>query len=262
MVVISDEPGLVESPASVNTIVAIHMGPPADITCSRRDERYRGTAIHGDIDIIPSGTPSRWELKDKDTALLLSLSPKLLRAVAEDLDIDPDRVEIRNRFQMRDAQIEHIAWAAKAEMDRGYPCGRLYLDSLGTALAAQLVRTYSTLPRLAGHFRAGLSGPKLKQVLGFIEENLGDTLSLDSIAGAAGLSVSHCKALFRQTMGVPLHQYVIRRRVERAVVLLREDKLSICQIALETGFSHQSHLALHMRRVLGMSPKALRRNFH
>jgi len=258
----SDEPGVVESPAASSTSVVIHVGPPADIACIRRDERYRGTAVHGDIDIIPSATPSRWELKDKDTALILSLSPKLLRAVAEGLDIDPGRVEIRNRFQMRDAQIEHIAWAAKAEMDRGYPCGRLYLDSLGTALAAQLVRNYSTLPRLTGYSSHGLSGPKLKQVLAFIEENLGDDLSLDSIASAAGLSVSHCKALFRQTMGMPLHQYVIRRRVERAVALLREDKLSISQIALETGFSHQSHLALHTRRILGMSPKALRRNSH
>jgi AraC family transcriptional regulator len=259
---VSDEPGVVESPAASSTSVTIHVGSPADIACSRRGERYRGTAIHGDIDIIPCGTPSRWELKHKDTALILSLSPKLLRAVAQDLDIDPARVEIRNRFQMRDAQIEHIAWAAKAEMEHGYPCGRLYLDSLGTALAAQLVRNYSTLPRLAGHSNAGLSGPKLKQVLAFIEENLGDDLSLDSIAGAARLSVSHCKVLFRQTMGMPLHQYVIRRRVERAVALLREDKLSICQIALETGFSHQSHLALHMRRVLGMTPRTLRKNSH
>jgi len=258
----SDEPGVVESPAAASTSVAIHVGPPVDIACSRRDERYRGTAVHGDIDIIPSGTPSRWELKGKDTALILSLSPKLMHSVAKDLDIDPVCVEIRNRFQMRDPQIEHIAWAAKAEMDRGYPCGRLYLDSLGTALAVQLVRNYSTLPRLTGHSTAGLSGPKLKYLLAFIEENLGDDLSLDSIAGAAGLSVSHCKVLFRQTMAMPLHQYVIRRRVERAVALLREDHLSISQIALETGFSHQSHLALHMRRVLGMSPRALRRNFH
>jgi len=48
----------------------------------------------------------------------------------------------------------------------------------------------------------------------------------------------------------------------RAAALLRENKLSISQIALETGFSHQSHLALHMRRVLGVSPKALKADFH
>src|SRR5882724_1537055 len=204
----TDEPGVVESPAYLNTIVFIHVGPPADVACSRRDERHRGTAIHGDIDIIPSGTPSRWELKDRDLGLIFSLSTKLMESVAEGFEIDPSRVDIRNRFQMRDAQIEHLAWAAKAEMERGYPCGRLYLDSLGTALAAQLVRNYNTLARHTGRLNAGLSGQKLKQVLAFIEENLGDGLSLNSIAVVAGLSVSHCKVMFRQTMGMPLHQYV------------------------------------------------------
>jgi AraC family transcriptional regulator len=59
-------------------------------------------------------------------------------------------------------------------------------------------------------------------------------------------------------MGLPVHQYLIRQRVERAKGLLGEDKLSISEIALEAGFAHPSHLARHMRRVLGVSPKALR----
>ncbi len=261
LLMMTDEPGVMDSPAYLNTIVLIHVGSPSEIACNRRDERHRGTAIHGDIDVIPSGTPSRWELKDRDTDLIFSLSTKLMNAVAEDFEVDPCRVDIRNRFQVRDAQIEHIGWAAKAEMERGYPCGRLYLDSLGTALAAQLVRNYNTLGRHMGRLNAGLSGQKLKQVLSFIEDNLGDSLSLTSIAVVAGLSVSHCKVLFRQRMGMPLHQYVIRRRIERAAVLLRENKLSISQIALETGFSHQSHLAMHMRRVLGVSPKNFKSNF-
>jgi AraC family transcriptional regulator len=50
----------------------------------------------------------------------------------------------------------------------------------------------------------------------------------------------------------------VQRRVERAKTLLSESNLPISQIALETGFAHQSHLAHHMRRVLGISPKAVR----
>jgi AraC family transcriptional regulator len=41
--------------------------------------------------------------------------------------------------------------------------------------------------------------------------------------------------------------------------LLGESKLSISQIAAESGFAHQSHLARHMRRMLGVAPKALRK---
>jgi AraC family transcriptional regulator len=129
---------------------------------------------------------------------------------------------------------------------------------MAAALAARLVHSHSSLSRQRVTSNGGFSGRKLKQVLEYIEENLATDLSLSDIAGAAGLSISHCKVLFRQSLGLPVHQYLIRRRVERAVALLRQDKLSISQVALESGFSHQSHLAMHMRRLLGVSPRELR----
>jgi AraC family transcriptional regulator len=256
--VLSDPPGVVEMPALPNAIVSIHMGPSARMYCEHGGESHRGTAIHGDIDIIPWGTPGRWELKQKDTALVLSLAPKLLRTAAEDCGLDADRLEMRNRFQARDAQIEHLGWALKSEMERGYPCGRLYLESLGIALAAHLVQNHSSFSCPARNVNGNMSAGKLKQVLSFIEDHLSEDLSLADIAGIAGLSVSYCKTMFRATVGLSIHQYVIRRRVERAAGLLRASKLSISQVALETGFAHQSHLALHMRRLLGTSPKMLR----
>ena len=103
-----------------------------------------------------------------------------------------------------------------------------------------------------------MSDRRLRQALDYIESNLGQNISLGDIAAVVGLSVSHFKILFRESVGLPAHQYLIRRRVERAKSLLGEGKLSISQIAFETGFAHQSHLARHMRRVLGVSPKALR----
>jgi AraC family transcriptional regulator len=214
--------------------------------------------VHGDIEIIPAGTPGRWEISEKDTVLALSLPPELLNTVAEQLDLDPQQIEIRNRFQVRDEQLENIAWALKAEMECGYPCGRLYLDSLAVAVAIRLLLRHSSISREPVRLNGRLSERKLRQVLSYIEDNLSEDLSLRDIAAVAGLSVSHFKSLFRESLGLPVHQYLIRRRVERAKTLLREDKLPISQIAFETGFAHQSHLARHMRRVLGIAPKAFR----
>ena len=95
-------------------------------------------------------------------------------------------------------------------------------------------------------------------MLCYIEDNLSQDISLRDVAAVAGLSASHFKSLFRESVGLPVHQYLIRRRVERAKSLLGEGKMPISQIAFETGFAHQSHLARHMRRLLGVSPKALR----
>ena len=178
--------------------------------------------------------------------------------VAEELEIDPATVELRNRFSLRDPQLESIGWAIKAEMESGYPSGRLYLESLAVSVAARLVRCHSSVAVEPMSVVKRMSGRRLRDVLGYIEDNLSQDIRLSDIASAAGLSVSHFKSLFRESVGMPAHQYLIRRRVERAKGLLAEGKLSISQIAFETGFAHQSHLARHMRRVLGVSPKELR----
>jgi len=256
---LSDPPGLVEIPALRSTIVSIHVGPSVQTTCRRLGQRYQGTVVHGDIDIIPAGTPGAWEIKEKDTALVMGVSPELLRTVAEELEIDLPAIEIRNRFQIRDVQLENIGWALKAEMESGYSSGRLYFDGLAVSVAARLVRCHSSAWLEPIKQNGRLSDRKLRQVLDYIETNLNQNISLADVAGVAGVSVSHFKVLFRESVGLPPHQYLLRRRVDRAKSLIGEGRLSLSQIAFEVGFAHQSHLARHMRRVLGVSPKMLRR---
>lgn len=258
----SDPPGKVEIPAQPNAIVSVHMGPSARMLCRHGSESHYGVAIHGDVEIIPWGMPGSWELEQRDSALVMSVSPRLLHAAAEESGLDARGMELRNRFHTRDVQAEHIAWALKSEMENGYPCGRLYLDSLAIALALHLMRNHSSLSRPARGGNGKISLGKLKQILLFIDDRLSQDLSLAEIAHVAGLSVSHCNALFRTAVGLPIHQYVLRRKVERAAWLLQESQLPISQVALQTGFAHQSHLALHMRRLLGTTPGRLRANLH
>ena len=257
---ISDQPGLVEFAGSPRVVVSLHVGPSIASDCRRAGERHCGTTIHGDIEIIPPNLPGVWEIKSQDTALVIGIKVVLLHSVVEDSGGDPSRLRICNRFQARDPQIEHIGWALRAEMENGYPSGRLYTDSLATALAARIVHHHSSLSRPVPTAKVSLPPHKLRTILAFIEDNLGRELGLQEIAEFAGLSVSHFKSLFRKSVGVPPHQYVIRRRVERAARQLRGGETPIGQIALENGFCHQSHLAMHTRRVLGVTPQELREN--
>ncbi|MGA2096640.1 MAG: AraC family transcriptional regulator [Candidatus Acidiferrum sp.] len=255
---IEDRPGIIEFSGSPSVLVSLHIGPSVAVDCRRAGERHRGKNIHGDLEIIPPNVGGLWEIKSTDTALVIGLKLRLLERVAEESGDDPSKLRVTNRFQTRDSQIEHIAWALKAEMENGYPCGRLYRDSLATALAARIVRYHSSLARPYRTTKTALPARKLKEVLGFVEDNLSRDLELREIAAVASLSVSHFKTIFRQSVGMPPHQYLIRRRVERAAAQLRNSKLPIGQIALEHGFCHQSHLALHIRRVLGVSPQQIR----
>lgn len=255
----TDRPGVIEAPGSSAPGIVIHLGPSVEIACRRGGHSHRGLAVHGDIDIVPPHIPSRWEVKQKDTALIIGVDAALLRSVAGERGLDFQRIEILNRFQTRDPQIEHIGWALKAELETR-ATGRLYTDSLATALAVRLVERHSSASRLKED-KTSLSGRKLRLVVAYIEDNLTRDLSLRTLASLADIGISQFKKAFRESRGVPVHQYVIQRRVDRATTLLRNSRLPIGQIASEAGFAHQSHLARHLRRVTGVSPNQLRHDF-
>jgi len=256
--VVTDPAGKAITPPIPRLYVAIHVGRSVYMDCERDGKKHSGWGVHGDIDIVPAGTKAIWEPRDHDTALVLGVEDQLLWRAAEEYGLQPARLEMINRFQIRDAQLENIGWALKAEMEGGYPSGRIFMDSMATALAARLVRRHSSLANAQTNEKASMSGKRLRQVLSHIEDNLNRDLSLTEISVVAGVSVSHCKTIFRQAMGVPVHQYVIQRRVERARALLCESEMGISQIAQQTGFAHQSHLTSHMRRILGTSPRMVR----
>src|SRR5450631_538820 len=166
-----DPAGIIESPARPDPAIVIHVGPPVEIGCERAGQRYRGLSIHGDVDIIPAGVASRWSLKKKDSALVVRVSQDLLTEAAADLGIDSADAVLRNRFQVRDAGIEHLGWALKAELDQTYGSGRLYADCIGMALACRLLLAHSVAAPQTGAIRPGaMSSFRLRRVLAFIED--------------------------------------------------------------------------------------------
>ena len=251
--------GLTEIGEMPYAIVCMHLGASVEVRCIRDGKVHHGREVAGDLDIIPARTASSWEMKQDSTALVMCVPDELLRAVAARLDRDPREIDIADRFQMRDPVIEHIGWTLKADIESNLAGGHLLRDSLGVALAARLLQRHYRGSLPMREVRGGLTHTKLERVIAHIEDNLADKLSLPGIAEIAGMSVSHLKTLFRNSTGVPVYEYVLRRRVERAQLLLRNHKMSIAEIALATGFAHQSHLARHMHRILGYTPSAVRR---
>ena len=251
--------GLTEIAEMPQALVCMHLGASVEVRCTRGNTIRQGREVAGDLDIIPARTASYWELKQEGLALVMCVPDELLRAVALQLDRDPNDIEIADRFQMRDPVIEHIGWTLKADIDSNLTGGRLLRDSLGVALAARLLQRHYRGSLPMREIRGGLSHTKLERVIAHIEDNLASKLSLPGIAEIAQMSVSHLKTLFRNSTGVPVYEYVLRRRVERAQLLLRNQRFSIAEVAVATGFAHQSHLARHMHRILGYTPSSVRR---
>jgi AraC family transcriptional regulator len=99
----------------------------------------------------------------------------------------------------------------------------------------------------------------LNHVRDLIEFDLGHDLALQRLADEAGITAHRFAAAFTKAYGVPPHRYVTSRRIERAKTLLRQTDMPIAQIAVETGFANQSHLASTFRRDVGETPGAYRR---
>ena len=146
-----------------------------------------------------------------------------------------------------------------AEMEAGGAGGRVYGDSLATALATHLLRNHGTSPQAVSDQRGGLPRSTLRRVIDFVNDNLSMDLGLSEMAGVANLSRYHFSRQFKCSTGLSPHQYVIQRRVKRARELLTSTDLSVGDVASAVGFTHQSHLARHVRRHFGVPPSSLRR---
>ncbi|HEX8805476.1 MAG TPA: AraC family transcriptional regulator [Candidatus Aquilonibacter sp.] len=210
----------------------------------------------GTFDIVPARSTISFVDAGRSLFFAVGLEHSLVCETAHSMGMNGDRVTLEHRLTCRDPQIEHLMLALRAELELDQPCGRVYADSLGVALASQLLRRWGKFtPK---QLTRGLPRPTLQRVLAYIDDRLSADLNLSSIAEIAGMSSSHFGTLFRNSLGMPVHRYIIRRRVERAVDLITRTHLPLSDIALQVGFANQSHMAMAVRRLTGVTPKYLR----
>src|SRR5262249_48117289 len=128
-----------------------------------------------------------------------------------------------------------------------------------TMIDAHLVQHRPVLEGRSRENRHGLTPGELRCVIEYVEEQLDSSLSLHRLAALVGMTVSHFLRPFRESTGLPPHQYILRRRVERAKMLLFNRHLSIAEIALRCGFYSQSHLTTAFHRLTQVTPRDFRR---
>ncbi|MBB4817394.1 AraC-like DNA-binding protein [Pseudomonas alcaligenes] len=156
------------------------------------------------------------------------------------------------RYPELDADFQNLLSYAGAELAR-YGSDPILARSLGGVLLRALhLRLFGDSPRRPA---AGLD---LEPLDAHILQNLSRRISVAELAQIACLSPSHFHALFKGSVGLSPHQYLLKTRLDRAARLLRESDLALVRIAEECGFSSQSALTNAMRRYLGLTPRRLR----
>jgi AraC family transcriptional regulator len=234
--------------------------PPEEL-----DLVYEGVRRHvpppaGAISLVPAGTPARWRWSGPKDSLHVHLEPGLVaRVAAEAFDLDPARLTVPPLDGLDLPQLRAVMAAVGAELGAGGAGGRLAVESLANLLAVHLIR-HAQAPRRPSPRRDGtLPRGRLRAVVEYVEDHLEASPTLEAMAAVARLSVYHFARQFRAATGLPPHQYVIARRVERARHLLQAgSELSLADLAAHVGFSDQSQLGRHFKRLLGVTPGQLR----
>jgi AraC family transcriptional regulator len=94
----------------------------------------------------------------------------------------------------------------------------------------------------------------VQRVCAFVEENLGEHVRLNALAGVACMSRFHFARMFRVSTGYSPMAYVLRRRVDRACLEISRSCRRMCDVAAELGFCDQSHFTRIFRRTMGVTP--------
>ena len=98
----------------------------------------------------------------------------------------------------------------------------------------------------------------VKRAIAFIQQNHSESLSLQSIAEAVGISKAYLSRIFRQELGLALWEYLTRYRVARAKTLLLTTDYSIAEVAAKVGFDTATYFSTIFQREVGLSPRKFR----
>ena len=178
-----------------------------------------------------------------------------------DLDIDPSVISIQYAAIDRDPFIEYVADQILREMEAETSTGRLLIESLGNALSAHLVHTYSAtavrLKQVNGADKP-LDLKRLTRVTEFINASVERAFTVNELASVACMSPAHFSRSFKAATGTAPHEYVSRQRLDLAKrLLLTSDRLLI-DIAYATGFSSQANFNRAFRKSVGTTPSTYR----
>jgi AraC family transcriptional regulator len=173
--------------------------------------------------------------------------------------------DVQNCFYPRVHFEDPFVWETASKLtsviERRHTWCGAYLEALAGVLGHELSQVDRKVVNEAAVSRGGLAGWQKRAVAHYIEENLSEQFCLLKLAELAELSLYHFCRAFKQSFGIPAHQYQVFRRMEAAKLLLTDRTMSVTQIALSLGYAQTSSFSSAFRKTTGWTPTVYRRQF-
>jgi AraC family transcriptional regulator len=208
-----------------------------------------GTNILGQPDDAFNG-----EMRDRVDMLLFLMEPHYITAQLESLGLPGHRAELRDLPARPDLGLLDLGCQLAAALGRGLSGDELYCEILLEAMLTRIVIRHATVTLGRMPYREILTPAKLRTLLAFINQNLSSPLRLGDLAAVVAVSQAHLARSFRNATGIPLHRYVLHRRLERAQSLLSHAGARVQTVAEQSGFADAPHLSKAYRKAYGITP--------
>lgn len=176
--------------------------------------------------------------------------PDFLQGIAASARISQGLLEQRSRQEVTlDEPLEALCRLLMREVETGCRLGADYFEALSRGLALGLIHRLAC-PRAARH------DSRIEHAMRLMEQRFRQKVSIEEVALAAGLSRHQFFRAFRAAIGVSPHAFLVQCRLRHARRLLAvgAGHLSLADVAAEAGFSDQTQLNRHFRRVFGQTP--------
>lgn len=246
-------------------LIALQMTPSADFDLFAdgrfiRPERFEAGAVA----LFDLRANFRSDIRDPFHAVDFYLPRRLLDVITDDAGLPSiDELRYRPGIAVHDsvssALLQSMRPALAAEP---HEVSALFVDHVATAMAVHVAHQYGGIRLLRPTARGGLAAWQERRASEMLSAHMHGRISLRELALACNLSVRQFTRAFRQSTGLAPHEWLMRRRIEKAKGLLTQGTLSLAEIAADCGYADQSHMARAFRRSVGTSPTSWRRAYH
>ena len=251
-----------------SAVISTRSHPLLEANAAAVDTRSRGSP--GQDPVRPQGNPdfrdgpagAAGADKQENAAHFHVVSAALAERLKEFYDeAGSHEVLVVDPRVVREPAVERLVQALVALDGVEKDLVALHVEALCLAILTRLLsmRCHRDLPA-TGRRMAPLPKWRLKRVVDYVNAHLASRITLADLAGAAGRTRMHFAAQFRVATGSRPHDFILRRRIERAQQLLRDPSLALADVALCVGFQNQAHFTTVFKRFTGATPHRWRRS--
>ncbi len=209
--------------------------------------------------LMPQNSESCWQLGAPQQFIHLYFDDNHLKQLAlKVFDVDPRLIELPQLTFIENQALEAMFRHHIAVSDWSASDGQLMLEQVTDTILVSMLQSLK-LTKPLRVIKGGLAPNVVREVCDFMQTNFQRQIYLHELARIAQLSEYHFCRMFKENLAQTPQQYLMSVRIERVKQLVTNSELTLVDIALQCGFSNQSHMGRYFKKLVGCSPRDFRR---